>query len=69
MTHDPTRALMAAVSATRAYQSALRPAAAHPPRPAPQDAPRPDGESLGRLCAPTVSRLIARQVRERRLPP
>ena len=71
MTHDPIRALQAAVTASRAYQRTLRPpAAADPPDAAPQAVSlTPDPDALARLTAPAVSRLIARQVRERRLPP
>lgn len=73
MTHDSNAALAAVVSATRAYQTSLRarrpaPAAAAAP---PDDSPAPAAgdispEALARLTAPEVSRLIARDVRERR---
>ena len=70
MTHDPMAALRAAVNASRAYQSTLR-----APNPPAATAPTPtqhaatgmplDPEALGRLTAPVVSRLIARDIRER----
>ena len=70
MTHDPMTALMAAVNASRAYQSTLRPQSrpsatvSAPAQPA-QTVPTLDPETLGRLAAPVVSRLIARDIRER----
>ena len=71
MTHDPLTALTAAVNATRAYQSTLaarQPAAPKPRQeePAPPQPSIPDAEALARLTAPAVSRLIARDIRERR---
>lgn len=64
-------ALEAAVNAARAYQATLSaPARPRATAPAPEAAtPAPqalDGETLGRLAAPVVSRLIAREIRERR---
>ena len=74
---NPLTGLAAAVNATRAYQSALTSPAGPGPSPAARrDAPAatapPDAadiETLGRLAAPVVSRLLARDIRERgRLP-
>ena len=70
MTHDPMAALSAAVNASRAYQATLRPlshptaATPAPTQPAASTLPL-DPEALGRLTAPVVSRLIARDIRER----
>lgn len=65
--------LTAALASARSYQAGLTPAAfpASAASAAEHDAPRwSDGlaEGLARLTAPEVSRLIAREIRERKLP-
>ena len=65
-----TDALQALLEATRAYQATLRPptptpAAPATPAPTARAAYPLDPEALGRLTAPVVSRLIARDIRER----
>lgn len=68
----PTNAaLSSAIAATRAYQASLTargvPAASPRPDAAPEPAARPlSAQALARLAAPEVSRLIAREIRERR---
>lgn len=66
----PPTPLAATIQATQAYATALTtapPPGAAPPTPA--SPAWPDAARLARETAPTVSRLIARAVRERRLPP
>lgn len=68
MPRDALTSLSAMIAATRAYQAALQPhalAQAAPSPQSPQSLPALDAEALGRLAAPVVSRLIARDIRER----
>lgn len=71
---DVSGAALAAMRAMRAYPSTLKPARTghgeHHPLPDTEEASvarvELDGEAVGRLVAPVVSRLLAREIRERR---